>query len=111
MGAVAEFERALIHERQREGIALVRRRGVYKGGKRRLDDAGVGELKALLGMGVHKSAAARGLGISRRSIDRHLTPERSAGAGTWGWRRPLLEEVPENLPEPVDRVRTVGRKI
>src|SRR4051794_6081672 len=34
MGAFAEFERALIHERQREGIALAKQRGTYKGRKR-----------------------------------------------------------------------------
>ena len=33
MGAFAEFERALIKERQREGIALAKQRGVYKGRK------------------------------------------------------------------------------
>jgi len=31
MGAFAEFERALIRERQREGIALARQRGAYRG--------------------------------------------------------------------------------
>lgn len=36
MGAFAEFERALIGERQREGIALAKDRGVYKGRKRSL---------------------------------------------------------------------------
>lgn len=33
--AVAEFERALIRERQREGIALAKQRGKYKGSKKR----------------------------------------------------------------------------
>lgn len=36
MGAVAEFERALILERQREGIALAKERGAYKGRAKRL---------------------------------------------------------------------------
>ena len=31
MGAVHEFERALIKERQREGIALAKKRGAFKG--------------------------------------------------------------------------------
>ena len=31
MGAFAEFERALIRERQREGVALTKEKGVYKG--------------------------------------------------------------------------------
>ena len=34
MGAFAEFERTLIRERQREGIALVKQRGAYKGRKK-----------------------------------------------------------------------------
>jgi len=33
LGAVAEFERSLIKERQREGIAIAKRKGVYKGRK------------------------------------------------------------------------------
>jgi DNA invertase Pin-like site-specific DNA recombinase len=33
MGAFAEFERALIRERQREGITLAQQRGVHKGRK------------------------------------------------------------------------------
>jgi len=36
MGAFAEFERALIRERQREGIALAKKRGGYRGRKRLL---------------------------------------------------------------------------
>ena len=33
MGAFAEFERALLRERQREGIALAKQRGAYRGRK------------------------------------------------------------------------------
>ena len=33
MGAFAEFERSLIRERQREGIALAKKKGLYKGRK------------------------------------------------------------------------------
>ena len=36
MGAFAEFERALIRERQREGIALAKQRGAYRGRKKSL---------------------------------------------------------------------------
>jgi DNA invertase Pin-like site-specific DNA recombinase len=36
MGAFAEFERSLIRERQREGIALAKNAEVYKGRKRAL---------------------------------------------------------------------------
>ena len=37
-GAFAEFERALIRERQREGIALAKQRGAYRGRKKALSD-------------------------------------------------------------------------
>jgi DNA invertase Pin-like site-specific DNA recombinase len=37
MGAFAEFERSLIRERQREGIALAKQRGAYRGRKKALD--------------------------------------------------------------------------
>lgn len=39
MGAFAEFERELIRERQREGIALAKQRGAYRGRKRALSSA------------------------------------------------------------------------
>jgi DNA invertase Pin-like site-specific DNA recombinase len=42
MGAFAEFERALIRERQREGIELAKKRGAYRGRRKSLsrpDDA------------------------------------------------------------------------
>ncbi len=42
MGAFAEFERALIHERQREGIALAKQRGANKGRKKSLSQSATG---------------------------------------------------------------------
>ena len=45
MGAFAEFERALIRERQREGIALAKRRGAYRGRKRSLNHEQVAEVR------------------------------------------------------------------
>src|SRR5215203_7299998 len=46
MGAFAEFERALIHERQREGIALAKQRGAYKGRKKALSAEAAMQLRA-----------------------------------------------------------------
>jgi DNA invertase Pin-like site-specific DNA recombinase len=46
MGAFAEFERALIRERQLEGIALAKQRGAYKGRKKTLSAEQIVELKA-----------------------------------------------------------------
>ena len=45
MGAFAEFERAPIRERQREGIALARQRGAYRGRKKSLSPEQAGELR------------------------------------------------------------------
>lgn len=44
MGAFAEFERSLIKERQREGIALAKQRGAYKGRKKTLRPERAAEL-------------------------------------------------------------------
>ena len=44
MGAFAEFERALIKERQREGIALAKKRGAYRGRRRSLSEEQVAQL-------------------------------------------------------------------
>src|SRR5947199_469569 len=52
MGAFAEFERALINERQREGIALAKQRGAYKGRKKSLSQAAVTELRQRITTGM-----------------------------------------------------------
>src|SRR5919197_5189164 len=45
MGAFAEFERALLRERQREGIALAKQRGAYRGRKKLLSPDKVAALR------------------------------------------------------------------
>ena len=72
MGAFAEFERALIHERQREGIALAKQRGVYKGRKKSLSAAMVAELRERLSSGETKAQLAREFGISRETLYTYL---------------------------------------
>lgn len=47
-GAVAEFNRALIREAQREGIANAKKKGAYKGRKKALNKAQIKELKEIL---------------------------------------------------------------
>ncbi|MDQ0675128.1 DNA invertase Pin-like site-specific DNA recombinase [Pseudarthrobacter siccitolerans] len=44
MGAFAEFERSLIRERQKEGIALAKQRGAYKGRRKTLTPERAAEL-------------------------------------------------------------------
>mgnify|MGYP000277717130 CR=1 FL=1 len=70
MGAVAEFERALILERQREGIALAKERGAYKGRAKRVTPDLLAQAKELLAAGHSASATAKDLGVSRASLYR-----------------------------------------
>lgn len=68
MGAVAEFERSLLLERQREGIALAKQRGVYKGRKPSLSPAQAAEIAARIAERESASALAREYGVSRATI-------------------------------------------
>ncbi len=72
MGAFAEFERALLKERQREGIALAKQRGAYRGRKRSLTDADIAVLKSRVASGEKKAHIARDLGISRETLYQYL---------------------------------------
>ena len=72
MGAFAEFERALIGERQREGIALAKQRGAYRGRKKALADNQIVELRRRVSAGEQKSTLAREFGISRETLYQYL---------------------------------------
>lgn len=71
LGAVAEHERALMLERQREGIAKAKAEGKYKG-RARTAMAKAGEVEALLAKGVNPTEVARKLGIGRSSVYRAM---------------------------------------
>ncbi len=77
MGAFAEFERSLIRERQREGIALARQRGAYRGRARALNGEQVGQLRQRAADGIPKATLAREFGISRETVYQYLR----AGSG------------------------------
>jgi DNA invertase Pin-like site-specific DNA recombinase len=68
LGAVAEFERSMILERQREGIALAKVAGKYKGRKAALTEAQADELRARLAAGESVTLLAKGYGVSRQSV-------------------------------------------
>lgn len=72
LGAVAEFERAMIRERQREGIAQAKKKGVYRGRKPALNDAQIAELRQRVGAGEKKSMIAKALGITRQTVYAYL---------------------------------------
>ena len=75
MGAFAEFERSLIGERQREGIALAKQRKVYKGRTPALDTAKAAELRRRASKGESKTALARDFGVSRATVYAYLRGE------------------------------------
>lgn len=75
MGAFAEFERSLIRERQREGIALAKQRGAYRGRKKALAPERVTDLRRRADLGEPKAALAREFGISRETLYQYLRNE------------------------------------
>ena len=77
LGAFAQFERSLIRERQREGIALAKEAGAYLGRKHALSDEQVKELVSLdkSNNGKNRKALADKFGISRTSLYRYLETE------------------------------------
>lgn len=73
MGAFAEFEYAFIHERQREGIEIAKKRGRFKGRKKKLDEVKVEDLRIrLLCTRESKTKIAKDLGISRFTLYRYI---------------------------------------
>ena len=69
LGVFAELETNLRKERQMEGIKLAKEKGVYKGGKSRID---VERIKTLKKEGLGASAIAKKMGIHRDSVYRLL---------------------------------------
>ena len=72
MGAFSEFERALIKERQKEGIALAKKRGAYRGRKKTLSEDKIHEIKNLVESGIKKTLIAKDMGISRETLYQYL---------------------------------------
>jgi DNA invertase Pin-like site-specific DNA recombinase len=83
LGGVAEFERSLIRERQRKGISIAQRRGVYRGRKRSLTVDQVDEIRrraaavdpaALVRTQESRTALAKEFGVSRQTLYQALRP-------------------------------------
>lgn len=72
LGAVGEFERALIRERQREGIAIAKTKGVYKGRKPILNEEMKLKLREMVANGISKTEIAKNLAVSRASVYQYL---------------------------------------
>jgi DNA invertase Pin-like site-specific DNA recombinase len=72
MGAFAEFERSLIKERQIKGIALAKKRGVYKGRKKALTSEQQNSLLEAAKNGASKTDIANHFGINRSTVYEYL---------------------------------------
>lgn len=72
LASFAEFERSLIRERQREGIVLAKRAGVYRGRKPSLTAEQAEALRKRVAAGEKKAGLAREFGISRETLYAYL---------------------------------------
>jgi DNA invertase Pin-like site-specific DNA recombinase len=72
LAAFGEFERDLIRERQREGIAIAKAKGVYKGRRKALNAEQTAELVECARSGMPKAELARSYGISRETLYQYL---------------------------------------
>jgi len=70
IGAVAQFEREIIKERQREGIAKAQAQGKHCGRKPKLTQAQVSEIKTRIKAGEEKKVLATEYGVSRQTLYR-----------------------------------------
>jgi len=67
LGAVYQFERAIMLERQKEGVQIAKAQGKYKGRKKTIDDD---EITNMLVSGVSMRKTAKQLGVSLSSVQR-----------------------------------------
>lgn len=72
MGAVAQFERANIKERQLEGIAIAKKKGVYKGRKATIETKPILEARRA---GMKKSEIVKKFPVSRSYLYKILERE------------------------------------
>jgi DNA invertase Pin-like site-specific DNA recombinase len=79
LGSIAEFERDLMLDRQREGIAKAKADGKYKG-RKPTARARASDILELTAQGLSKAKIAAQLGISQRSVFRVLSDEQRRGA-------------------------------
>ena len=77
IGAINEFERTNLLERQREGIAIAKREGKYKGSKAITVADFPEHYQRYMTRQITKSALARQLGISRPTLNRIIAEHES----------------------------------
>lgn len=80
MGSLAEYEREEIHRRQQQGIECAKKRGVYKGGKRKTYDKAIfeGLFQQYQAKQINKVEFAQKMGVSRPTLDRWIADRQTA---------------------------------
>lgn len=78
LGSISAFERELINERIREGVAIAKASGKYKGSQPKLNSDQAAALRARVATGVPKAAVAREFGISRETLYSYLAAKEAA---------------------------------
>jgi len=72
LGAIGQFERSLIRERQAQGISAAKKAGKSFGRPKAMTDAQVARAIELIGQGRDKKNVAEELGVSRSTLYRAL---------------------------------------
>jgi DNA invertase Pin-like site-specific DNA recombinase len=96
-GAIAHFERRLIAERTKDGIAAARAKG-KRPGRQPLDQDKAAAALKLVQAGLSPTAVARQLGLGRSTVYREV--RRAADSGAM---------VPRTMPPPAAGPRTPPR--
>lgn len=81
LGAVAQFERELIRERQREGVALAKARGAYKGRKPALTEERLADLRERFQAGESPTDLAKKFKVPRQAVYRYAKAAMILGGG------------------------------
>lgn len=97
LSAFSEFERALIRERQREGIEIAKTKGIYKGRKPTLNAGNLDRLREQVKNGVNKAKLAREYGISRATLYQYLRSDQCSEAESTGRRRHGIISEAQNV--------------
>jgi DNA invertase Pin-like site-specific DNA recombinase len=94
IGAIAEFERSLIRERQREGIAKAKERGMYKGRQPSLTPEQVALVQEMAVAQTSVAKLARKFGVYRSTIYSILKAERpTPRPSSKPLRKPFVPDV------------------
>lgn len=109
MGAFAEFERALLRERQAEGIAKAKEAGIYKGRKPKLTDDQAADIRRRVKAGENKAALAREYGIDRSTLYGYIQPSKPEPKKK-RTPRPALVPAPDWAIPSLETVTPKGKK-